>query len=402
MRTGYLFHPLRALTGYRLLKGRQSDGERLLELCRTGGVTLLGSEPRDDGIYLLCPFFSSGKLISLAAKASMPLEVVASYGLPALLARYRRRYGAALGLLVSALLLLLSGSVIWEISVDGAVSLSESEVIDVLDECGLSLGTLRRSVDIDALENRVLIYSDDIAWISVNIIGTSAEVEIREVALPERDEEEDPPIASNIVAARSGRIVSFENISGNISADIGETVSEGQLLIGGIYGDEESGFRYKRAEGRVMAEVEREFSIEIPRTEQQKVYSERKIYEKYLIFFKKRIKFFSNYRNLPMSCDKIDIEEFLPAPNGKELPVGVQTVRYSEYSYEGVTRTDEELLALGYLRLEALLADALSGAELLSKQTETEIYEDRLVLSCRVRCIEDIACEREIEIDGLP
>lgn len=402
MRTGYLFHPLRALTGYRLLKGRQSDGERLLELCRTGGVTLLGTESDGESISLLCPFFSSRKLLSLAKQSSMPLEVVASYGLPALLARYRHRYGAALGLLVSALLIFFSGSVIWEIEVDGALALSESEVIEVLEECGLSVGTLRRSVDIDALENRVLIYSDDIAWISVNIIGTSAEVEIREVVLPDASDEENAPAASNIVAARSGRIVSLENVSGNVSVAIGETVSEGQLLIGGIYGDEESGFRYKRAEGRVRAEVEREFSVEIPRVDQQKVYSEQKIYEKYLIFFKKRIKFFSNYRNLPTTCDKIDIEELLPAPNGKELPVGIATVRYSEYSYESVTRTDEQLLALGYLRLEAMLSDALSGAELLSRQTETELCEDSLVLRCRVRCIEDIACEREIEIDGLP
>ena len=62
---------------------------------------------------------------------------------------------------------------------------------------------------------------------------------------------------------------------------------------------------------QVLAEVERDFLVEIPRSEMQKCYSGAQKCEKYLIFFKKRIKFFANYRNLPSSCDKIDIEEFI-------------------------------------------------------------------------------------------
>jgi similar to stage IV sporulation protein len=327
--------------------------------------------------------------------------VLSSHGIPSLLVRYRHRYGIALGVFFSLALIFLSGSVVWDIRIDGEDRLSENEVLSALEECGLSLGTPRRSIDIDALENRVLILSDEISWISVNIIGTVAEVEIREVQFP--DEQYGSEFsASNIVASKDGKIVGFENIKGNIAVEIGETVRKGQLLIGGIYGDEENGFRYTASEGRVLAEVERELLIEIPRSEEQKIYTGEQKCEKSLIFFKKRIKFFSNYRNLPTSCDKIDIEEFFPAPNGKEIPIGIYTSRYAEYRYESVERTDDELLSLGYSRLDTLLRTELAKTELLSKEIETEIREDSLILRCKVRCIEDIASEQEIKIDGLP
>lgn len=401
MRIKISSRPLLFLSGCRILKADAARAEELLNLCRSERVNIHRTELSEGSFYILCSFFSSGRLIKAARARSIELSVLSSHGIPALLLRYRRRYGIALGLVISSLLIFLSSSVIWDIRIDGASRLSEKEVIDTLEECGLSLGAPRRSIDADTLANRVLIYSDDIAWISVNIIGTVAEVEIRELELP-AESEESGAAASNIVAARSGRIVAFEDARGNFAAAIGESVSEGQLLIGGIYGDEESGFRYVNAKGKVFAEVERDFTIEIPRSETQKMYTDVTKCEKYLIFFKKRIKFFSNYRNLPMSCDKIDIEERLPAPNLAELPFGVYTVRYAEYEYLTCTRSDQELLELGYSKLDVLLRAELGDAELLSKEIETELREDSLILRCRLRCVEDIANQQEIRIDGLP
>ena len=401
MRIRISAHPLLFIAGCRILKADVGQKEAILNLCADEKINLHKTELCDDGFYLLCSFFSSVRLISLASKNNIRLDILSSHGIPALVLRYRHRYGIVLGMLLSVLLIFLSSSVIWDIRVNGANRLSDKEIISVLEECGLSLGTPRRAVDADTLANRVLIYSDDIAWISVNIIGTVAEVEIRELVLP-TEPEESQFAASNIVAARSGKIVRFENINGNISAAIGETVSEGQLLIGGIYGDEENGFRYTSAKGEVFAQVERDFSVEIPRSEKIKSYSERTYCEKYLIFFKKRIKFFSNYRNLPISCDKIDMEERFLAPNSAELPLGIYTARYSEYEYKTLTRTDDELLELGYARLDTLLFDELKNSELLSKQIETEISERGLMLRCRVKCVENIAKESEIKIDGLP
>ena len=388
-------HPFLFLVGYRICKVGKESLAALVDICRELSVPFREVEILGESAQLLIPFFSLRRLRKAAESQNIPLTLISSHGIPALLVRYRHRYGLFAALLLSVAITVLASGVIWDIRVDGENKLSEREVKEILRECGLELGTPTRSIDSGVLENRVLIFSDDISWISVNIVGTGAEGEIRELDFSEDDREQTAP--ANLVATEHGRIVALEDISGNIAVEIGEEVAKGQLLIGGIYGDEESGFRYTRARGRVIAEVERCFELEIGRVKAEKVYKEAQKCEKYLIFFKKRIKFFSNYRNLPPTCDKIDIEEYIPAPNGRYLPIGIHDTRYLEYEFVERELSDGELSALAYEQMSALIATELADAELLRRTTECELYADRAVIRSKVKCLVDIAISQEIE-----
>ena len=390
-------HPFLFLVGYRICKVDKESLAALVDICRELSVPFREVEILGESAELLIPFFSLRRLRKVAESQNILLTLISSHGIPALLVRYRHRYGLFAALLLSVAVTVLASGVIWDIRVDGENKLSEREVKEILRECGLELGTPTRSIDSGVLENRVLIFSDDISWISVNIVGTVAEVEIRELDFSEDDVEQTAP--ANLVATEHGRIVALEDISGNIAVEIGEEVAKGQLLIGGIYGDEESGFRYTRARGRVIAEVERCFELEISRVKTEKVYKEAQKCEKYLIFFKKRIKFFSNYRNLPPTCDKIDIEEYIPAPNARYLPLGLHDTRYLEYEFVERELSDGELSALAYEQMSALIATELADAELLRRTTECELYSDRAVIKCKVKCLVDIAISQEIEIN---
>lgn len=391
-----IVHPFLSLVGYRICRVSRESLARLVDICRELSIPFREVEIIGENAELIIPFFCLKKLTKAAERENITLTLISSHGLPALLVRYRHRYGFFLALAFSILITFLSSGVIWDIRVDGENRLSEREVRDILRECGLELGTPTRSIDSGVLENRVLILSDEISWISVNIVGTVAEVEIREIDFSENDTESTAP--SNLVASQHGRIVALEDIRGNIAVEIGEEVAEGQLLIGGIYGDEENGFRYVSPHGRVLAEVERSFELEIERVQTEKIYKKAQKHEKSLIFFKKRIKFFSNYRNLPPTCDKIDIESYIPAPNGKYLPVGILEVRYQEYEFVERELSDEELSALAYEQMSALIAAELSDAEMLRRTTECEIYADRAVIKCKIKCLTDIARTQEIEI----
>ena len=391
-------HPFLFLFGYRIYELDRDMAGTLVDLCRTLDIPFREAELENEIARITVSFFGSFKLEKSAKEHNIALRLISSHGLPALCLRYRHRYGFLAGILLSICLTAISGSVIWDIRIDGERKLSENDVRSVLADCGLELGTPRRSLDIDTLENRVLIRSDDIAWISVNIIGTVAEVEIRELELGE--EREELGAASNLVASAEGKIVGFENIKGNIAVEIGDSVAKGQLLIGGIYGDEESGFRYNNAQGRVLAEVDRSFEIEIPRVESKKVYTGVVKREKYLIFFKKRIKFFANYRNLPSSCDKIDIEEFISAPRHTELPVGICEARYLEYEYREEIRDDERLREIAEYRMNAMIFDQLGESEIIRKSVDYELFDDRLVMRCKIRCVHDIAQRQDIQIEG--
>ena len=393
--------PFSAVLGYNIYSvDRESLGEAL-GLCLRLGITFRDSRLVGERALFCVPFFSAKQLEGEAKKSGFEIVLLASRGIPPLIVRHRFRLGLPVGIILSLVLIFLSSGVIWDVRVEGTQRVREEDVEEVLAECGLYVGSKKSSLNVGAIENAALILSDEISWISVNVIGTVAKVEIRELDIAPEDDE---PDAANIVASENGKILGFEDIKGNIAVHIGDAVSRGQLLIGGIYGDEENDFRYTAAKGRVLAEVERELVQEIPRAYAKKVYTGRQKCEKTLVFFKKEIKFFSNCGNLYPSYDKIEEIEYLRAPNGNDLPVAICTVRYLEYEYKDVTRTDAELVSLAKYRLDAALSQSLADGELLGFIDEEWISEDKIVMRRTVRSIENIAKIQEIEINigGLP
>ena len=94
--------------------------------------------------------------------------------------------------------------------------------------------------------------------------------------------------------------------TGNIEVELGEDVSEGQLLVSGVYGDEKSPMRFLRSKGQVLAQCDREFSVTVPLEYEKKVYTGEKKIKKSLIFFEKEVKFFGNSGNSYASCDTIE------------------------------------------------------------------------------------------------
>ncbi len=387
------------LGGYRVFKVRREAAAELMNLCQSYGYVYRDSRFEGDFLLFSVSLFVSRRLERKCRERSIELIAVSERGLPAIFSRYRRRYGIAVGILLFAAIIFFSGRVIWDIRVRGNEKLSDEQVISELSACGFSIGDVRRQVDTGALENRVMIYSDDIAWISVNIVGTVAEVEIRE---REVAEEAESYIASNIVAARDGEIERFEDTRGNIVLNIGDRVREGELIISGLYDSQTQGIRYTCARGRVFARCERDIEVEIPLKYDKKVYTGRVFTEKYLVFFEKEIKFYGNSGNSYQSCDTIDTVEYLNVLSGGDLPVGVRTVKHIEYTYETAERSSAEAVELGDYKLGIEISALSESSVLLRKSTHTELTDTAYIIKCRVECIEDIALTRRIEIEGLP
>ena len=202
----------------------------------------------------------------------------------------------------------------------------------------------------------------------------------------------------DLIAERSGVIVGLEGVKGNIAVKVGDVVEEGSLLVGGRYGDEETGFRYMTAEGEVMAEVERSFSVRVPRKYQKKSYTGEVKYEKYLIFFEKEVKFFGNSGNLGSTCVKI-IEDEILGFFGADLPVVLRTETEKEYTLELRRRSEQEARALALEGLEAQIKEQLGGAEILSRKNSFTVVNGVCRLECELVCLEDIAKTVEFEAD---
>lgn len=396
MKKGMMF-----IFGYRRLRLRAASLGELMNIFRAEGYVYRDLEFCGDYVCLCCSAAVSGHVIELCAQRGISVCVEGEVGIPYLLKRYRHRYGVFIGLALAAVIVFMSGFFVWDIRVEGNGYLSDEEVIAELSECGFSVGTRKKGLDIGALENRVLILSEKISWISVNITGTVASVEIREV---EEIPKDDAPkyAAANLIASRGGVIEELCDVRGEVVAKVGDIVGEGDLLVSGLYGDERAPFRYVCASGRVMARTQRHFEEQVPLEYTEKVYSEGEKCEKFFIFFKKEVKFTINSRNLPPKCDTINTVEYFCTPWGTELPFGIRTVRYYGYTEETRERSEEEAERLAEYLLRARIFSETDNAELVSERMVSSLEDGVIKIKCTAEYIENIAIVKEIEIEGLP
>ena len=388
-------NPVIFLFGYKTISADISFAADIFNLCKENGIIYNNQRANESSVSLDCTLFYARYLERLCQKRGISLLSVRSHGLPHIIYKYRHRYGLAAGLFISVLLVILSQLFVWDIRIDGERRLAEKQILDDLNKCGIHVGSLIKSLDTDVIQNRMIIYSDEVSWISINLLGTVAHVEIREVEpLPEK--EKNPP-AANLVATEDGEITGFEEVRGEIAVKIGDRVRKGELLVSGIRQSKTQGFSYTAADGRVFAKTISSYFVEVP-LEYDKKEATGKVYtEKYLVFFNKDVKIYSNNRKLSASCDIIDTVNYLNILSLGELPFGIRTVRHIEYSLVKTSRSAEEAIDLAFLKLR-YLEEELGVSDVLSKQLTGSLVDRVYRLDCTATSIKNIARQVEIEI----
>lgn len=369
----------------------------MLNLCMARGIPYTDIKTDSDAVRLTFRTDALSKLKREADACGITFSVEEEGGLPRLLSRYKRRFGLMTGALAAAIMIFLSGRFVFSIEVRGNESVTCSEIVQMLSDQGFGIGSYIPGVETDRIENRLLMNTDRLSWISVNLVGTVAYVEVREtMTAQEGASGSDTP--ANLVAARPGVVREVRLLGGNAVVRTGDQVDEGDLLVSGLFDSNLHGFRYTRAEGEVIAETVREFYVEIPYEYEKKVYTGAEIYDKYLNFFDYSINILKNSGNMDSFYDKIDIVESLYLPGGRGTPISVRTVKYLEYESVPSRRTEREAEELAYFELERLLSDASDGMVLLKKSVRARVGEESFSILCTVTSLENIARTQEFEV----
>ena len=312
-------------------------------------------------------------------------------GFPLYFSKYGRRAGLWIGAVIFTLGVALSQRVVWNIEVTGCAE--PERVIDNLSELGFTYGTVIGSVDFDELHNDYLRTFDDLSWISINMNGTYAYVEAKDLILP--DEREDT-VSRNVVASESGRIVTIAAVEGKPAVKVGEFVSKGDLLIGGVISIRDEKLEMKSAKGTVTAEVMRKFSVKVPKVETEKEYTGRNKEEKSVIFFKNKIKLSGNSRISRYKYDKIYEKERAELFGVLPLPVFTEKVIFREYTENERTVGRDEALDLIGREFPSRIEEALSGARLVSVTYVDSETESEYIRSYEILCVADISKPKEI------
>ena len=114
------------------------------------------------------------------------LTVVRKEGVPFFLGRFRRRHALLAGLTLCSALLFFGSFFIWDFTVEGNQRVTDEEILRALQRQGVGIGTFGISLDTEDIRNHVLLEIPELLWITVNVSGCRAYVEVRErVEAPE-------------------------------------------------------------------------------------------------------------------------------------------------------------------------------------------------------------------------
>ncbi len=335
------------------------------------------------------------KVKCLLDKSCIKDYSIRSRGLPFWLKKYKKRYGIPVGVFIFVAVLFVSKLFVWEISISGNDNITAESVEEQLSNAGFGVGTFIPSVDFYTLCNNFMQKTEDFSFVSVNMEGTTAVVEVRErKKIPPEEEIK----ASNLVAKYDGQIESMTIYNGKTVVEKGTVVKKGELLVSGFL-EKKYGFDIVRSSGSVYAYVSRVLTVDIPFCTEKKVYTglEKKNVE--LQFFGKSFSFYSSKQQDMDEYDIITDRERLVLFDAVSLPIIQKTTVQKEYIYETVYVDEESAKKEAERQMEALIQNELSDAEVLEIKTDSELDDDSYKLTCRVYCLADIAFEKEIDVD---
>ncbi len=385
--------PVCYLTGYVGFSAEGGSPARFLQAAADSGIPLW--HVRREGITLsaCCAARHYARLRRPARRAGLRLHLTGRRGLEFHLRRLRGRSGLAVGLVLSLLLWQLLSCRIWAVTVNGNDTLPEDSVRRTVQEWGVYVGAPIKTLDIETIRLEALCRVEGVAWLTVNLEGSVAHVELLESDPPIDIRTTDPP--SNLIAARDGWILRTEIYGGEALVRPGDAVAAGTLLVSGATIADKS-LLLRRSVGRVIARTERELSVAVPFAEEC-LLPGPSAYRVSFMFFGWEIPLYTP-SPLPDLTETRQDDRLLTF-RGLPLPLGLRHRQITSLIPSPVTRTGEQAYTEAVRRLRAREAAELSASRVLESRYICETVNQTCILTGYYICEEDIAREQRLYVE---
>ncbi len=377
---------LRAVKGYVEFEAEGGFPERFLNLCRLNDIVLWNIE--NDGVKV-CAFTSRedfARLSKPAERSGMELKIRKECGLKYFIKCHKRRCGLIFGALLATASVAFLSTMVWQVDVIAEDGVNVEDFTQSLAELGVYRGAFKSKIDILEVQRALVKEYPQLVWVSLNIFGGRAEVEMSvAIPVPEIIDMDSP---SNVVAAKAGKITLVGLRAGTLLVKEGMFVPEGELLISCVTESTQWGESICRADGFVNAVTETEFADTVEFTLKRDVVSEcESKYGLYFFgipikpFFKAEgEKYISEYMHLA-SADKT------------ELPFGVvwqnipaaekRTVELSEEAALCIALCDcvhQKREAMSEAKISAVVCNAVNDGESIKVSMTVQAEENIAVL----------------------
>lgn len=386
---------LRWFSGYAKFTATGKFPERLLNLTLKNGIRLWGMRSDSNSLTAYVSAKEYTLLRPFAKRCGLILRCTKKGGLPFIISQYKIRSGLIVGAILYITISIILSGFIWNININTGDNINEYELRAELRSLGLYEGAKISEINIHDIEQQATIDMDNIAWISINITGTLVNVEISP-RIDKKSAAEKTP--SNIIAKSDGVITGIDAGEGKPSVKIGEAVVKGQILVSGILEYDVGGFKLKHSDAKIYAQTKKTLSVSVPINEEIYKKSDKNSYKKSLsvLWCSFPISIFGTPDGLTATqVTHENIELF-----GTQIPIKITTENYNTYEKTEIKRSEKQARTLAENKIAVLEAFSLNNIKSYTKKYTQKISDGNLILTGTYNCVEDIAVQQEIKIDG--
>lgn len=228
--------------------------EKLISMCKKNGFPVWRIKRVQNGIKADTYSSEYKRLRPMAKITSTKIRIQEKHGMTIWRHRYRKRIGALIGIALSVLLLFCASLRVWRVEISGCSEQLANDIRSELFYHGVKIGALKSTINQDVLKKELMLADERIAWITINIVGSTALVEISERDIPPQPLDPSDK-AANVVAKCDGQIKYMEVYEGQPLVSVGETVCKGDVIVSGIMEDKYGKKQFKYARAKIIAQA---------------------------------------------------------------------------------------------------------------------------------------------------
>ena len=257
-----LLRIIRWLRGYVIFTVNGRFPERFINLVNRYGIRAWDMLPYSGGFRGYMTSFCYRDIRSTARKAGVKLKIEKKSGLPFVIKRQKKRIGLPIGAALCAIMLAILGNYVWIIELNGAEGLSQCALNSALEHQGLYIGALKSGINAYETVRGVELEIPEIRWMSVNMLGNKAEVEIKLKHIQPKVNDISKPC--NIKSGFDGVITKMIVHSGTAKVKVGSAVTKDTLLVSSKVKNSDDSKYYVTSDAEIYADVNSRFVFSTP------------------------------------------------------------------------------------------------------------------------------------------
>lgn len=369
--------------------------ERFFNICSKNDITLWNIKQIDlDEIHCNILIRDYKKLVKIINNTKCSANVLQKKGFMHILNRSKTRYVLFLGIVLTFCFYYVLTSFIWQINIEGTDK--TALVFEAIENQGITIGTKTSDINMKQSQNNILTEYEEFLWLSLNVKGNSLNISVEERDDTPKVVDKNSPC--DIVAEKSGQILSIDVLMGEKAIEVGETFTYGDLLVSSemlTYStSEDAQNRFVHSIANIKAKIWYNFESILVRNINQKVYTGNQIKKYYLVFLNNAINLHKNSSNPYMFYDKIIETKEVSLSDTVDIPVKLVIETYIEYEIIPSLLNEDYGVNLLSQNLQGDILKNIDG-DILQTINEQTVEDEYIKIISEVTTLENIGIKIE-------